>query len=42
MIPLQALRDDPDRFRRGAELKHESAPIDEILELDVHARPLRS
>ena len=42
MIPLQALRDDPDQFRRGAELKHESAPIDEILELDVHARRLRN
>jgi seryl-tRNA synthetase len=42
VIPLQALRDDPDQFRRGAELKHESAPIDEILELDVHARRLRN
>jgi seryl-tRNA synthetase len=42
VIPLQALRDDPDRFRRGAELKHEPAPIDEILELDVRARSLRA
>ena len=42
MIPLQALRDDPDHFRRGAELKHEAAPVDEILELDVRARRLRN
>ncbi|MGD1054074.1 MAG: serine--tRNA ligase [Candidatus Dormibacteria bacterium] len=42
MIPLQDLRDDPDRFRRGAELKHEAAPVDEILELDVRARRLRN
>jgi seryl-tRNA synthetase len=42
VIPLQELRDDPERFRRGAELKHEPAPIDEILELDVRARRLRA
>ncbi len=42
MIPLQDLREDPDRYRRGAELKHEAAPIDEILELDVRARRLRN
>ena len=42
MIPLQDLREDPDRYRRGAELKHESAPIDEILELDARARRLRA
>ena len=42
MIPLQALRDDPDHFRRGAELKHEAAPVDEILELDAQARSLRA
>ena len=42
MIPLQALRDDPDHFRRGAELKHEAAPVDEILELDLRARRLRN
>ncbi len=42
MIPLQDLREDPDRYRRGAELKHEPAPIDEILELDIRARALRA
>jgi seryl-tRNA synthetase len=42
VIPLQELREDPDRYRRGAELKHESAPIDEILELDAQARGLRA
>jgi seryl-tRNA synthetase len=42
VIPLQALRDDPDHFRRGAELKHETAPVDEILELDAQARSLRA
>ena len=42
MIPLQELREDPERFRRGAELKHEPAPIDEILELDERARRLRA
>jgi len=42
VIPLQALRDDPDHFRRGAELKHEAAPVDEILELDLRARRLRN
>jgi seryl-tRNA synthetase len=41
MIPLQALREDPERFRRGAEQKGEPAPIDEILELDARARQLR-
>ncbi|MGA2283345.1 MAG: serine--tRNA ligase [Candidatus Dormibacteria bacterium] len=42
MIPLQELREDPDRYRRGAELKHETAPIDDILELDTRARALRA
>jgi seryl-tRNA synthetase len=42
MIPLQALREDPERFREGARLKGESAPIDEILEADAAARRLRS
>ena len=42
MIPLQELREDPDRYRRGAELKHETAPIDEIIDLDAQARSLRA
>ncbi len=42
MIPLQDLRDDPDRFRRGATNKKQSAPVDEILELDTRARRLRT
>ena len=34
MLPLELIRKDPDRVRRAAELKGESAPIDEILMLD--------
>ena len=42
MIPLQRLREDPDGVREGARLKGEQAPIDEILELDVRSRRLRT
>jgi seryl-tRNA synthetase len=41
VIPLQRIREDPDAIRRGAELKGEDAPIDEILALDEKARALR-
>jgi seryl-tRNA synthetase len=34
VLPLELIRRDPDRVRRAAELKGETAPIDEILELD--------
>ena len=34
MLPLELIRKDPDRVRRAAELKGETAPVDEILELD--------
>ena len=34
MLPLELIRRDPERVRRAAQLKGESAPIDEILELD--------
>ena len=34
MLPLELIRRDPDRVRRSAEMKGESAPIDEILEVD--------
>jgi seryl-tRNA synthetase len=34
VLPLVLIRNDPDRVRRAAELKGETAPIDEILELD--------
>jgi seryl-tRNA synthetase len=34
MLPLELIRRDPDRVRRAAALKGETAPIDEILELD--------
>ncbi|HEY2598432.1 MAG TPA: serine--tRNA ligase [Candidatus Dormibacteraeota bacterium] len=34
MLPLELIRKDPERVRRAAALKNESAPIDEILELD--------
>ncbi|HXA28113.1 MAG TPA: serine--tRNA ligase [Candidatus Angelobacter sp.] len=42
MIPLQRIRDDPDAIRRGAQLKGEDAPVDEILALDAQARTLRA
>jgi seryl-tRNA synthetase len=42
VIPLQRLRDDADAVREGARLKGEDAPIDEIIDLDVRARRLRS
>ncbi len=34
MLPLELIRKDPERVRRAAQLKGESAPIDEILRLD--------
>jgi seryl-tRNA synthetase len=34
VLPLELIRRDPDRVRRAAELKGETAPIDEILALD--------
>jgi seryl-tRNA synthetase len=34
MLPLELIRKDPDRVRRAAELKGETAPVDEILRLD--------
>jgi seryl-tRNA synthetase len=42
VIPLQRIREDPDAIRRGAELKGEDAPVDEILTLDERARALRA
>jgi seryl-tRNA synthetase len=42
VIPLQRIRDDPDAIRRGAALKGEEAPVDEILALDEQARTLRA
>jgi seryl-tRNA synthetase len=34
VLPLELIRKDPERVRRAAALKKESAPIDEILDLD--------
>ncbi len=34
MLPLELIRKEPDRVRRAAKLKRETAPIDEILEMD--------
>jgi seryl-tRNA synthetase len=34
VLPLDLIRRDPDRVRRAAQLKGETAPVDEILELD--------
>ena len=42
MVPLAQLREEPGVYREGARLKGEDAPIDEILELDVRARALRT
>jgi seryl-tRNA synthetase len=42
VIPLQRIRDDPDSIRRGATLKGETAPIDDILSLDAEARGIRA
>ena len=42
MIPLQRLREQADAIREGARQKGETAPIDEILELDAQARALRT
>ena len=42
MIPLQRIRDEPELVREGARLKGETAPIDEILALDLRARALRT
>ncbi|MGH7687910.1 MAG: serine--tRNA ligase [Candidatus Dormibacteria bacterium] len=42
MVPLQRIREDPDRIREGARIKGEHAPVDEILELDASARALRA
>ncbi|HUZ89836.1 MAG TPA: serine--tRNA ligase [Candidatus Acidoferrales bacterium] len=38
MLSIEVIRREPDRVKRAAELKGESAPIDEILELDHHWR----
>lgn len=38
MLPLELIRRDPDRVKRAAELKGESAPVDEILKLDERWR----
>jgi seryl-tRNA synthetase len=41
VLPIELIRKDPDRVKRAAELKGESAPIDEILQLDkVHREHL--
>jgi seryl-tRNA synthetase len=42
VIPLQRIREDPEAIRRGAQLKGEDAPVDEILALDERARALRA
>jgi seryl-tRNA synthetase len=34
VLPIELIRKDPDRVKRAAELKGETAPIDEILQLD--------
>ena len=41
MIDLRALREDPDRFKRGAARKHTAVDIDRVVELDRQLRALR-
>ncbi len=41
MIALQRIREEPELIREGGRLKGEPAPVDEILDLDGHARSLR-
>ena len=38
MLPIELIRRNPEEVRRGAQLKGEEAPIDEILELDERWR----
>ena len=38
MLPLELIRKDPDRVKKAAEMKGETAPIDEILKLDKEWR----
>ena len=38
MLPLELIRHDPERVKRAAELKGETAPIDEILKRDEQWR----
>jgi len=38
VLPIELIRKDPDRVKRAAELKGETAPIDEILQLDKEWR----
>ncbi|MEM1329803.1 MAG: serine--tRNA ligase [Planctomycetota bacterium] len=40
MIDLKLLREDPDRFRKGAQLKGATVDIDRVLELDTARREL--
>ncbi len=40
MLPLSYIRDHPDQVRAGAQRKGESAPVDELLELDQQHRRL--
>jgi len=42
VIPLQELREHPERYREAGRLKGEPSPVDEILELDGRARAQRS
>ncbi|MHB0869349.1 MAG: serine--tRNA ligase [Chloroflexota bacterium] len=40
MLSLQFIRDHPDEVRESLRKRHESAPVDEILDLDVRRRQL--
>lgn len=42
MIPLQRIREEPELIREGLARKRMSAPLEEILRLDAHARALRT
>ena len=42
MLPIQLIRNNPDRVRAAARAKGEDAPIDEILEVDAQLREIQA
>jgi seryl-tRNA synthetase len=42
MLSLQLIRENPELIKEGARRKHQQAPVDELLALDVEARRLRT
>jgi seryl-tRNA synthetase len=42
MLSLQQIRENPELIKEGARRKHQQAPVDELLALDLEARRLRT